>query len=78
MNPRLLTTLKWIGTVAQIVGGFAIAARVLPPAIAFEIMLVGSLSWTVAAWSMRQWAMMALNAAFTLFNLIGIWRWFVP
>ncbi len=78
MNPRLLMALRWTGTTAQIVGGFALAGRILPPETAFAIMLVGSLSWTIAAWAMREWAMLALNAAFSLCNVIGLWRWFVP
>jgi hypothetical protein len=78
MNARLLMILRWIGTTAQVVGGFALAARVISPEAAFGIMLVGSVSWSIAAWAMRQWAMLALNAAFTLANLIGLWRWFVP
>lgn len=78
MNPRLLTAMKWLGTGAQVVGVFALAGRLVPPSVAFGIMLVGSLAWSVAASAMRERAMLALNLAFTLSNLIGLWRWLIP
>lgn len=75
---RALTALKWFGTAAQVVGVFLLAGRLIEPWAAYIVMLAGSAAWTLAALQMREWSMMALNAAFTVSNVIGIWRWLSP
>lgn len=71
----MLTRLKWIGTAAQIAGVFMLSGRLGAPWRAFVVMLAGSLIWSLAAARTRDWAAMALNLAFTLSNLLGIYRW---
>lgn len=70
-----LSILKWAGTVAQIAGVFALAGRPVEPSIAFGVMLIGSSIWVAAAVAMREWSVLALNLAFTVSNVLGIWRW---
>lgn len=68
--------LKWIGTGLQVVGVFMLSSRLSAPWPAFAVMLAGSVAWSVAAARGREWAAMALNLAFTVSNVVGIWRWF--
>jgi drug/metabolite transporter (DMT)-like permease len=67
--------LLWAGTLMQISGVFCLSARIAPPAAAFGIMLAGSLIWAVKAARARDWSVAALNAAFTVSNVVGIVRW---
>lgn len=69
--------LKWIGTLFQIAGVFALSARLAPPHIAFAIMLAGSLLWFAAAVRGRDAPAAALNLAFSVSSLVGIVRWWV-
>lgn len=66
---------KWIGTIAQVVGVFLLSTKFCEPVGAFGVMLIGSAAWVVAATLAREWSALTLNAAFTLSNIIGIWRW---
>lgn len=75
MNPKLLTGLKWVGTGTQVSGVFLLSGRAAEPPVAFAVMLLGSAAWVVAAVSMREWSVVALNAAFTVSNVLGVYRW---
>lgn len=72
---RPLTALKWIGTATQVAGVFAMASHLVWPPLCYGVMLVGSSAWAAAAWAMGERSMLALNGAFTLSNVIGLWRW---
>ncbi len=67
--------MRWAATAFQIVGVFALSSRAVPPVAAFCVMSVGSTLWLLGAWRGREWPAVALNAAFTLSNAVGIWRW---
>lgn len=69
--------MRWAATAFQIVGVFALSSRLVPPVAAFCVMSAGSVLWLSCAWHGKEWPAVALNAAFTLSNVVGIWRWAV-
>lgn len=75
LRQRAVNLLSWIGTALQVVGVFLMAGRLAEPAVAYAVMLVGSMSWSVAAAARRELAMMVLNVTFVASNIVGIWRW---
>jgi len=72
---EILPSLKWLGTVAGILGALLIAANILISGWGFVLFLVSSLSWTAAGLVMRDRPLVALNATFTAINVLGIVRW---
>jgi len=66
----------WIATIAQVIGVFGLSTRIVEPHIAFIIMSVGSVGWMFESAKMKLWSVFALNTAFTVSNLIGIYRWY--
>ncbi len=71
--------LRWAGFIMTIGPGLVIAARLRPSLMgwAFVGLTVGSLIWTVAAWLVADYALIAQNVAITFTNLFGIYRWLV-
>lgn len=70
-----MSGLRWFGTGCQIVGVFALSGRIVEPAAAFSVMLAGSTAWLVVGLRLREPSLVALNAAFTVSNVLGICRW---
>ncbi len=69
--------LKWTGTAAGIAGATVIALNLSISGWGFVLFLVSSVSWTVAGLRMREQSLVALQAAFTAINLLGIYRWLI-
>lgn len=74
MTPGM-KTLGWIGTVFQVAGVFLMSGRLASPMIAFEVMLAGSVIWSIAAAVRQEWSMLTLNLTFCVSNVVGMWRW---
>lgn len=70
-----MRALKWLGTAGQILGVFALASRVTSPAAAYCIMQLGATAWLVVALRIRDRPLAALNVAFSLANVVGVWQW---
>lgn len=70
-----MRALKWLGTAGQIVGVFALASRVASPPLAYVVMQIGAAAWLIVALRLRDRPLAALNIAFSLANVIGIWQW---
>lgn len=70
-----MTALRWIGTLAQVIGVLMLSSRIVEPQIAFLVMLAGSYIWTYVALIEESGSLFVLNAVFTLSNVLGIIRW---
>lgn len=69
--------LNWVATAATI-GGVLLTASNLGARVTgtgFIILLIGSICWLAVAVASGQQALLWTNAALTLLNLFGIWRW---
>lgn len=65
----------WIGTMLQIVGALALAARWLRPGVCYRIMLPGAGCLLVVAIIRRDWPQVILMTVFLAINCWGAWRW---
>lgn len=72
-----LVVMKWVGTISGVGGALLIAAHIPASGYGFLLFLLSSLSWSAAAWQMKEPSLLLLQGVFTLINLLGIWRWLV-
>ncbi len=71
--------LKTIGVACGIAGALIVALNLSWSGWGFVVFLVSSLSLLWAAARMREWKLELLFVAYTIVNVIGIWRWlFLP
>ena len=73
-----LAAAKWIGTVVGATGAALIALNLGVVVYGFGLFLVSSLLWTAVGWVQREPSLTLLQAAFTVINVLGIYRWVVP
>ena len=66
--------IKWIGTIASILGSFMVAFGMILPG--YALFLIGSAAWLYIALITRDKALGALNATFFVANIIGFIRSF--
>jgi membrane protein implicated in regulation of membrane protease activity len=66
---------SWMGTAFGIAGALLVALNVPISGWGFVLFLVSSLSWLTVALSRSDRPLALINAAFTLCNLLGIYRW---
>jgi hypothetical protein len=71
----LLKAIKWIGTAAAVSGATLIALRIGMEGYGFILFLVSSVLWLAAGILENDWPLMVLQAAFTIINILGIYRW---
>lgn len=64
--------IKWIGTVASIIGAFVVALGF--GLIGYTAFIIGSLSWLIVGYKLRDSAMITLNGTFFLANIIGVYN----
>ncbi len=69
--------LKWVGTAFGIAGAVLVAANIPESGWGFVLFLVSSSLWGCAGWRMRETSIVAINAPFTIVNLVGISRWLI-
>lgn len=77
LEPAWLRPGKWIGTGAGIAGAVLIALNLGFAAYGFGLFLISSLLWTAVGWVHREPSLTVLQSAFTVINVIGIYRWAV-
>jgi len=75
--PSLLITTKWAGTVAGITGAVLIALNIGFVGYGFMLFLISSILWSAAAVVQRDVSLGVLQGAFTIINVLGIFRWMV-
>jgi uncharacterized membrane protein YccC len=74
-NPIALDAAKWIGTAAGVAGAILIALNLGVVVYGFVLFLLSSLLWVSVALVQREPSLAVLQGAFTVINLLGIWRW---
>ena len=74
-EPMLLKPAKWIGTATGVAGAVLIALNIGAVTAGFVLFLVSSVLWSTVGWVHREPSLVVLQGAFTLINLLGIYRW---
>jgi hypothetical protein len=68
----MITFVSWFGTVASILGSFAVATKMFQ--IGYVLFTFGSLAWLWVAFVKRDKALGVLNGTFFVANLLGIYN----
>jgi hypothetical protein len=71
----MLTAMKWIGTVAGVVGAAMIALNWGVNLYGYMVFLVSSLLWLAVSLHQRERSLAVLQLAYTIINLIGLYRY---
>ena len=71
----LLAPAKWVGTVTGVAGAVLIALNLDVVAYGFGLFLISSVLWAWVGWMHREASLMVLQSAFTVINMLGIFRW---
>lgn len=74
-NGFALRAAKWIGAVAGVAGAALVALNLGVVGYGFVLFLISSLLWTGVGLVQREPSLVVLQAAFTVINVVGIWRW---
>lgn len=72
-----LAAAKWVGTGAGIAGAVLIALNLGIVVYGFGLFLVSSVLWTAVGWVQREPSLTLLQTAFTVINVMGVYRWTV-
>jgi hypothetical protein len=64
--------IAWIGTVASIIGSFAVALAYFQAG--YLLFTAGSMCWLWVAYSRRDHSLALLNSTFLIANLVGIYK----
>lgn len=70
----MITFVSWFGTVASILGSFAVATKMFQ--IGYVLFTFGSLAWLIVAYTRRDRALGVLNGTFFVANCIGLVNFF--
>jgi hypothetical protein len=73
--PGALSAVKWIGTAAGVSGATLIALNLGVVGYGFALFLISSLIWSGVGWIHREPSLLVLQLAFTIINVVGLWRW---
>lgn len=71
----MLSSIKWTGTVAGIIGAAFLALNVQESGWGFIFFLVSSVAWLVVGIRTRDHALSALQGVFVGIDVLGIVRW---
>jgi hypothetical protein len=71
----LIEAMKWIGTAAAVSGATMIALKLGVEGYGFLLFLISSTLWLAAGLMTHDWPLAVLQAAFTIINVLGIYRW---
>ena len=66
---------EWVGVAGGIAGAVLIAANVSISGWAYVPFLIGSVLLLIVFHMRRRWAQVALWAAYTIINILGLYRW---
>ncbi len=76
-NLEWLSAFKWIGTATGVCGATLIALNIGGVGYGFALFLMSSLLWATVGWIQRERSLLVLQIAFTIINVLGLWRWTV-
>jgi len=70
-----LISAKWIGTATGVTGAILIALNMDVVVYGFTLFLLSSLLWAWVGWMHRETSLVVLQSAFTIINVVGLFRW---
>ena len=73
-----LSGAKWFASACGVVGAIMIALNLGLVIYGFGLFLISSLLWSVIGWLQRDTSLVVLQGAFTIINIVGIYRWLDP
>jgi len=68
---------RWFTTIVGIMGALLIASNIDTSKYAFLLFLVSSTLWGIAAYSMKDYALLLLQIVFVVIDTYGIFRWLI-
>ena len=71
----LLLAAKWLGSARGVAGAIMIALNLGLVIYGFALFLISSVLWSAIGWLQRETSLVVLQVAFTIINVIGIYRW---
>ena len=71
----LLLAAKWLGSACGVAGAIMIALNLGLVIYGFALFLISSVLWSAIGWLQRETSLVVLQVAFTIINVIGIYRW---
>jgi nicotinamide riboside transporter PnuC len=66
----------WIGSITGIIGAIFVALNFDLSKFGYMFFLISSTTWAYQAHKNKDNALLVINIAFTIINIIGIYRWF--
>ena len=74
-STKSLTSAKWLGTVAGIVGALLVALNIggTIVGVGFIFFAVSATAWVIAGWRMGQPSLVAMPGGFLASNIVGVW-----
>ncbi len=69
-----MNKIRWIGTVASIVGSFVVACKFFVPG--YLLFIAGSISWLMIGLRTKDKALSVLNGVFLCANFLGLYNAF--
>jgi nicotinamide riboside transporter PnuC len=66
----------WIGSITGVIGAILVAFNFEFSKFGYFFFLVSSITWAIQANKNKDKALLSINLAFTIINIIGIYRWF--
>lgn len=73
-----LSNAKWVGAAAGVSGAILVALNLGLVVYEFGLFLISSLLWSGVGWLQREMSLVVLQGAFTVINIVGIYRWLNP
>jgi CDP-diglyceride synthetase len=73
--PAILASLDWVGAIGGALGALLLALNLSWSGWAYPVLLVFTGLMLIVAALRRRWPYAVLFSAFTLINLVGIYRW---
>jgi hypothetical protein len=70
-----LSAAKWFGSACGVAGAIMIALNLGLVIYGFWLFLISSVLWSAIGWRQRETSLVVLQVAFTIINVIGIYRW---
>ena len=67
-----MKSIKWLGTLASIVGPFVVASKIF--VLGYCLFIVGSVSWLIVGIREREMPLIVLNGTFLCANILGLYN----
>ena len=75
--PKIMVFIRWIATFSGIAGALLIASNIGISKYSFLFFLVSGLLWSIAAYSIKDYALLLLQDVFVTIDTYGVFRWLI-